>query len=177
MENLAVSISHTTRAKRPGEIQDKDYHFVSEDEFTALLQAGAFLESALVFNHHYGTSIAAVEQHLQRGQDVMLEIDWQGAQQLSKLFPNSIKIFILPPSRAALEQRLVNREQDHKEVIAGRMQEACKEISHFVEYDYIVVNDDFAHTVAEMTAIITASRLRLAPQALKLKQLIADLLE
>lgn len=176
IDNLHVSVSHTTRPKRPDEVDGKAYYFVSENDFKKLQDDGAFLESARVFDNYYGTSIKAVNNNLNLGKDVILEIDWQGAAQLKNKFPDSVKIFILPPSKTELEKRLITRDQDDKKVIAARMQAACNEISHYVAYDYLVVNDDFKTTTQQLKAIIIASRLRFINQAINLKDLFVNLL-
>ena len=141
---VSVSVSHTTRAMRPGEQDGVNYHFTSVAEFTAMLKRGEFLEHAEVFGNWYGTSQIWVEHTLAAGQDLILEIDWQGAQQVRRLMPQAKSIFILPPTRQALLQRLRNRGQDDESIIQRRMDEATSEMSHYVEYDYVIVNDDFA---------------------------------
>ena len=173
---LVVSVSHTTRPIRPGEQDGVNYHFVEESGFNELLERGDFLEHARVFGNLYGTSRAAVEKQLSDGLDVILEIDWQGAQQVKRQLPDSRAIFIVPPSRAALEERLNSRGQDDSEVIARRMAEAVAEISHYVESDYLVVNDDFEVALAELKAIIRSQRLTTPAQVLRHAELLADLL-
>ena len=173
---LVVSVSHTTRPIRPGEQDGVNYHFVDEFGFNELLERGDFLEHARVFGNLYGTSRAAVEKQLSDGLDVILEIDWQGAQQVKRQLPDSRAIFIVPPSRAALEERLNSRGQDDSEVIARRMAEAVAEISHYVESDYLVVNDDFEVALAELEAIIRSQRLTTPAQVLRHAELLADLL-
>ncbi len=173
---LVVSVSHTTRPIRPGEQDGVNYHFVDESGFTELLERGDFLEHARVFGNLYGTSRAAVEKQLSDGLDVILESDWPGAQQVKRLLPDSRAIFIVPPSRAALEERLNNRGQDDSEVIARRMAEAVAEMSHYVESDYLVVNDDFEVALAELKAIIRSQRLATPAQVLRHAELLADLL-
>ena len=162
--HLSLSISHTTRAKRPHEQPGVHYHYVDHSEFEQLQQQGAFLESAHVFGHRYGTSYAAL-QHQLATQDVALEIDWQGARAVRQQFPQAISIFIAPPSIQTLEQRLIQRGQDHPEVIQQRMQAARDELSHYDEYDYVVINDVFADTLRDLQHILTAERLRLTQQA------------
>lgn len=154
LDNLRVSISHTTRDKRPGEIEGEDYFFVSVEQFRTLLAHDGFIEHAQVFDNFYGTSRSHLEHLLRQGIDVILEIDWQGAQQVRKALPESYSIFILPPSRDILEQRLQNRGQDSDEVIARRMKSAVSEMSHYDEYDFIVVNDDLEQTIKSATALI-----------------------
>ena len=161
---LVISVSHTTRSPRPGEQAGRDYHFVDEAEFLRLIEAGAFLEHARVFDRRYGTTYAAVEADLAAGRDVLVEIDWQGARQIRERLPQTVSIFILPPSRDALEQRLRGRGQDSDEVIASRMAAAVSEMSHCGEYDYLVWNDDFDTALADLDAIVRARRLGLAHQ-------------
>jgi guanylate kinase len=161
---------------RPGEEQGIHYHFVDGEQFQAMIARGAFLEYARVFDNYYGTSKDAVIEQLQAGQDVILEIDWQGARQLHQLFPEAARIFILPPSREVLEQRLRARGQDSETIIARRMQEARTEISHYSEYDYLLVNDDFRQAVADLQAIIRARALRRQSQEQALRELLASLL-
>jgi len=173
---LRLSVSHTTRPMRPGEEQGVHYHFVDGEQFQAMIARGAFLEYARVFDNFYGTSKDAVIEQLQAGQDVILEIDWQGARQLHQLFPEAARIFILPPSREVLEQRLRARGQDSETIIARRMQEARTEISHYTEYDFLLVNDDFRQAVADLQAIIRARGLRRQRQEQALRELLASLL-
>ncbi|HRD49364.1 MAG TPA: guanylate kinase [Candidatus Competibacteraceae bacterium] len=161
---VAVSISHTTRPPRPGERDGEHYHFVAMDVFEAMITAGAFLEYAQVFGNRYGTSRAAVLAQLETGQDVILEIDWQGARQVKALLPDSPTIFILPPSRDALRQRLAGRGQDSAEVIERRMAAALDELSHYAEFDYLVMNDDFATALDDLRAILIAQRQRRGAQ-------------
>lgn len=175
-DGIGVSISHTTRKVRPGEENGVHYHFVDIPTFTRMIEAGAFLEHAKVFDNYYGTSEAAVVAQLASGQDVILEIDWQGAQQVRKRFPEAVGIFVLPPSKQALRERLTDRGQDDDTIINRRMRDAEAEMSHYAEFDYIVVNNDFNAALGELRAIVIAQRLRIRQQALKLKALIADLL-
>jgi len=161
---LQVSVSHTTRAPRPGEIDGQHYHFVSQAAFQQLLQAQSFLESAPVFDNFYGTSRDWVLAQLAAGRDVILEIDWQGARQVRQQLPDSVSIFILPPSRSALAERLRGRGQDSEAVIARRMREAVAEMTHQAEFDYLVFNDDFATALADLLAITHSRRLRQAVQ-------------
>jgi guanylate kinase len=176
LPDVNVSVSHTTRAQRPGEQEGVNYHFVTAATFQAMVADGAFLESAEVFGNHYGTSQHWVKDTLKAGRDVVLEIDWQGAQQVRKLLPEALWIFILPPSRTALEQRLTQRGQDGPAVIAQRMAQAVSEMSHYVEADYLIVNDDFETALQELRAIVIAGRLRLSKQELRHEQLLAGLL-
>lgn len=176
MDDLKVSISHTTRASRPGEVDGVNYHFVAREQFQRMLEAGDFLESAEVFGNYYGTSQAWVRQTLAEGCDVILEIDWQGAQQVRRLMPEAISISILPPSRAALRQRLNNRGQDPTEVIERRMAAATSEMSHYAEADYAVINDVFDTALQELHAILTAARLRVPKQQQRHARRLAELL-
>ncbi|HLF96768.1 MAG TPA: guanylate kinase [Methylococcaceae bacterium] len=173
---LAVSVSHTTRAMRPGEIDGQDYHFVAPAVFERMIAEGAFLEHARVFDNYYGTSQAAVEECLQRGEDVILEIDWQGARQVRRLMPASVGVFILPPSREILRQRLKGRGQDSEAIIERRMNDAIAEMSHYPEYDYLVVNDDFPRALESLREIVHANRLRIARQEQVLSKLLQELL-
>ena len=173
---LAVSVSHTTRAMRPGEIDGQDYHFVAPEVFERMIAEGAFLEHARVFDHYYGTAQAAAEKCLQRGEDVILEIDWQGARQVRRLVPESVGIFIVPPSREILRQRLKGRGQDSEAVIERRMNDAIAELSHYPEYDYLVVNDDFPRALESLREIVHANRLRIGRQEQALAKLLEELL-
>jgi guanylate kinase len=175
--DFTVSISHTTRARRPGEQQGQDYFFVERVEFERMVAQDAFLEYARVFDHYYGTARETVEATLAEGKDVMLEIDWQGARQIKKLIPSCLSIFVLPPSRDTLTQRLQGRGQDDAETIARRMRDAISEMSHYGEYDYLIVNDDFQTALEQMRAIVVASRLKTPRQAEKLAGLIESLLD
>lgn len=172
---LEVSVSHTTRAPRPGEQDGVNYHFVSKEAFQQLQQQGAFFESAEVFGNFYGTSQQAVEARLAAGVDVILEIDWQGAQQVRKKMPDAVGVFILPPSQQALRERLNARGQDSAEIIEGRMQQAISEMSHYPEYNYLVINDDFAQALEELKAIFMAGRLERDIQQQRCTALLADL--
>ena len=173
--DLRVSVSHTTREKRPGEDDGVDYHFVSEGDFLAMLEDTAFLEHAKVFGNLYGTSQAWVEEQLAAGIDVILEIDWQGAAQVKRLLPATRAIFILPPSRLTLLQRLTARGQDDSSTIEGRMAEAVEEMSHYVESDYLVVNEDFDTALAELQAIVSCHRLATDKQRQTLEPLLTKL--
>lgn len=175
--NIKVSVSHTTRAPRSGEQQGVHYHFVTVDEFKQLIDQGDFFECAQVFDNYYGTSKNAIEQQLAAGIDVFLDIDWQGAQQVRRLAPEVTTIFILPPSKAELEQRLNNRGQDSAEVIASRMAKAQGEMSHYNEFDYLVINDDFATALSDIEAIVLAKRLETQAQTIKQQGLISALLK
>lgn len=174
---MMVSVSHTTRQPRPGEENGVHYHFVQVEEFEALIEQGAFLEYAKVFGgNYYGTSLPAIEKNLAAGIDVFLDIDWQGAQQIRQKVPNVKSIFILPPSLAELETRLVGRGQDSVEVIAERMSKAINEISHYNEYDYVIVNDDFEQALADLQGILRAEKLTLSYQENQNQALIQELL-
>ncbi|NVJ60575.1 MAG: guanylate kinase [Gammaproteobacteria bacterium] len=175
-ESVRISVSHTTRKQRTGEINGQDYHFTSLDEFKAMIDQQAFLEHAEVFGNFYGTSRHWVEQQLANGVDIILEIDWQGAQQVRNIMPECRTIFILPPSREALEQRLHGRGQDDAEVIAKRMAAAKQEMSHFNEYDYLIINDDFEQAKQELKSVFIAERQAIAVQKSRHEQLINNLL-
>jgi len=174
--DLQVSVSHTTRAPRPGEANGQHYHFVSVDEFKASIDEGVFFEWAEVFGNFYGTSRKVIEQQLANGIDVFLDIDWQGARQVKALMPQAKGIFILPPSRNELERRLIGRGTDSDEVIAGRMAKAVSEMSHYDEYDYLIVNDSFEQALQDFGAIIKANRLIVTQQAIKHCDMLKDLL-
>ncbi|NJA08354.1 MULTISPECIES: guanylate kinase [Methylomonas] len=173
LDGLTVSISHTTRPMRVGEQNGVDYFFVSLDEFKAMIERQAFLEHAQVFDNFYGTAQRTVELALADGTDVILEIDWQGAQQVRNMLPDSESIFVLPPSIEILKQRLRGRGQDTEETIARRMQDAVTEISHYPEFDYLVVNDDFETALNQLKSIVIANRVAQRRQ----QQQIAGLLE
>ncbi|GEK47224.1 guanylate kinase [Bisbaumannia pacifica] len=162
LDGIEVSVSHTTRPKRPGEVDGVNYHFVDVPAFEAMIERGDFVEHARVFDNYYGTSRPAVQARLAAGQDVILEIDWQGARQVREQFPEAQSVFILPPSRAALEARLTGRGTDDAEVIARRMRDAISEMSHYDEYDHVIINDDFAVALDELCALVLTSRTRLA---------------
>jgi guanylate kinase len=174
--NIVVSVSHTTRPRRGSERDGEDYFFIDLARFTAMREAGEFFEFAEVFGNLYGTSRGAVERELARGRDVLLEIDWQGAAQIRRVFPAAVSLFILPPSRAALRQRLRQRGQDDVQVIERRTAEAVVEMSHHHEFQYLVVNDVFDEAVADVKSIVRAERLRLVHQAARHRDLIRDLL-
>ncbi|SFS43184.1 guanylate kinase [Succinivibrio dextrinosolvens] len=160
-DSLRLSVSHTTRQPRPGEVDHVSYHFVTNEEFEALIARGAFYEYAHVFDHYYGTSKEIVEQWLNEGKDVLLDIDWQGARQIREQTPDAKGIFIIPPSLEELNRRLVSRATDAPEVIEKRMNKAIGEISHYDEYDYVIINDDFEESVLNMRSIILANRAKL----------------
>lgn len=175
-DNLSVSISHTTRSIRPGETDGVNYHFVTKDAFIEMLGRADFLEHAEVFGNFYGTSKSWVREQLERGIDVILEIDWQGAQQIRHQVPESVGIFILPPSQATLEERLRGRGQDSDEVIKHRLSQAAQEISHHVEYDFLIINDVFETALEQLHSIIKAQRLTLDKQLIKHQSLLESLL-
>lgn len=174
---LCVSVSHTTRPMRPGEEEGVDYHFVTQEAFLRLAGEGGFLEHAEVFGNYYGTSEAAVSGELKAGHDTVLEIDWQGARQVRKRFPDAVSIFILPPDRETLRERLTARGQDSEETIQRRMNQAVEEMSHFAEFDFLVINDNFNTALAELAAIVVAQRQRLAYQVARNGLRIQDLLQ
>lgn len=172
---LGVSVSHTTRPMRTGEQDGVNYHFVSRDEFEAMIAEGDFLEHADVFGNYYGTSHAWVRETLVTGQDVILEIDWQGAAQVRRLVPECVSIFIVPPSAEVLRERLIGRGTDAPEVIERRLAEAEEECRHAAEFDYLVVNDDFGVALADLLAITRAQRLKMTVQQLRHGKLLAGL--
>jgi guanylate kinase len=174
--DVRISVSHTTRKQRAGEQNGIDYHFVTLNEFQQMIKQDAFLEYAEVFGNYYGTSRSWVQQQLDEGTDIILEIDWQGARQVRQLMPRSRSVFILPPSKEALEQRLHGRGQDEAEVIARRMAAAREEMSHYAEYDYLIINDDFDTAKSELKAIFIAERQRVINQQVRNAQLIDNLL-
>ena len=174
--SLALSVSHTTRSPRPGEIDGKDYHFIDVATFQEMVNREAFLEHARVFDNFYGTSKQGVIDQLQAGLDVILEIDWQGARLIREQLPAVVSIFILPPSRAALQQRLQDRGQDDAAIIARRMRDAVSEMMHYDEYDYLVINDVFQQALEELAAILLSRRLCLPAQRRRYGGLLAGLL-
>lgn len=173
---LAFSVSYTTRPPRPQEADGHDYHFVSHEEFDRKVREGEFLEHASVFDNRYGTGRAEVETALVRGEDLILEIDWQGARQVRERLPEAIDVFILPPSRAALEERLRKRRSDSPEVIARRLRDSVAEMSHWNEFRYVVVNDDFARALEDMVAIVERRGRRLRGNRVGLADFAAGLL-
>lgn len=175
--DLIVSVSYTTRPQRPGEIDGVHYNFVTPEEFNNKIQQGEFLEYAEVFGNFYGTSKSWLESRLAEGIDVILEIDWQGAQQIRQIFPKAVGIFILPPSRHTLLQRLHSRGQDSEEVIARRSQEAITEMSHYHEFNYLVINDDFETALVDLKAVMRSQRLSMSRQQEKYHSLIDELLD
>ncbi|MGR4070459.1 guanylate kinase [Halomonas sp. LR3S48] len=162
LDGIQVSVSHTTRARRRGEVDGVNYHFVEVAEFEAMIARGEFFEHARVFDNFYGTARPAVEALLEAGQDVILEIDWQGARQVRERMPDAVSIFILPPSRDELERRLSSRGTDEHATIARRMRDAVSEMSHYDEYDYLVINDDFTTALRELQSLVISRRLSLA---------------
>lgn len=163
-DKLRLSVSHTTRAPRPGEIDHVSYHFITNEEFEKLIERNAFYEYSHVFDHYYGTSREIVEQWLNEGKDVLLDIDWQGARQIRQQSPDAKGIFIVPPSLEELNRRLVTRATDAPEVIEKRMSKAISEISHYNEYDYVIVNDDFDESLLNMRSIILSNRQKMDKQ-------------
>jgi guanylate kinase len=174
-QSIRLSISFTTRAPRPGEQDGREYHFISAKDFLARRETGEFLESAEVHGNYYGTSRKWIMDEMQTGIDVLLEIDWQGAQQVKKQFPHAVGIFILPPSIAALEERLKKRGQDDTHVITRRLLAAGGEIAHAPEFEYVIINHEFDTALAELRAIVTATRCRFAQQAARNSSLFAQL--
>lgn len=175
LDDLDVSVSHTTRERRPGDVDGRDYHFVSRAEFERMIADDRFLEYAEVFGHYYGTSVEAVESCIGAGQDVILEIDWQGAEQVRQKLDDIVSIFVLPPSRATLIERLRGRGQDSEEVIATRTAKAVVEMQQYHRADYLIINDDFDQALVELKAVVIARRVTKARQALRHAGLITSL--
>ena len=175
-QGICLSISYTSRGPRPGERHAQHYHFVDKAEFERMVAAGDFFEHALVHGDYKGTARQSVEPQLATGQDVLLEIDWQGAKQVKLKVPDALGVFILPPSREALQERMRTRAQDSEAVIAQRLAAAREEMSHYTEFDYVIVNEVFSTAVDEMCAIFTASRLRREPQVARHAGLLSALL-
>jgi guanylate kinase len=176
LPQLRLSISHTTRTRRPTEAEGREYHFVTPAQFAQLVARGEFLEHARVFDNLYGTSRAYVEGQLAAGHDVMLEIDWQGAQQVRRAMPQCVSIFILPPSREALAERLARRATDSPEVIRRRLRDAVADMSHYREFDYVVVNDDFERALGELTDIVAGRGEPFRSDRVQLADLVDELL-
>lgn len=176
MPSICVSISHTTRKMRPGEVEGKNYHFISQQQFNDMLGEASFLEHAAVYGNYYGTSKHWVEETLASGSDVILEIDWQGAKQVRHLLDDTVGIFLLPPSLETLRGRLTNRGQDDQATIDARMEEARQEMSHYVEADYLVVNDDFEEALLAFQSIIRCQRQTLDKQKNQYQTLLTSLL-
>ena len=174
MPDVTVSVSHTTRPPRPGEQEGVHYYFVDPETFRAMVAAGRFLEHAEVFGNHYGTSREAVERLLAQGRQVLLDIDWQGMRNIKAKMPGAVSVFILPPSREVLEERLRGRGQDSAEVIARRMREATAEMRHYQEFDHVVVNDDFNAALEDLQAIIEAAPERARPVTADIEALLHD---
>lgn len=174
--DIGVSVSHTTRGPREGEVDGKDYNFVSQETFKDLIEQDAFLEHAQVFDNFYGTSQIWVEQELEAGRDVILEIDWQGAEQIRQQMPDMVSVFILPPSREELLKRLTGRGTDAQDVIDRRMQDAVSEMSHYGEFDYLIINDEFETALQELRSVVLARRQRISAQSQKQQQLLENLL-
>lgn len=173
--SVSLSISHTTRAIRPGEQEGRDYHFVSRPAFEKMIGRGEFLESAQVHGNLYGTSQTWIETQRAKGRDIVLEIDWQGAQQVRRLMADAIGVFILPPSLEVLRQRLTDRRQDSAEVIEKRLRAARGEIAHLAEFDYVIINSDFKEAVEDLVGIVRSARLRLDRQLSRHRDLINSL--
>jgi guanylate kinase len=173
---LHVSVSYTTRRMRPTEEDGREYHFISVADFQQLVEQGLLLEYAQVFDNHYGTGRRPVETELAQGNNVVLEIDWQGAQQVRRALPECVTIFILPPSRQSLEERLRNRRTDSEEVIARRLRDAVGDMSHWNEFDYVIVNDDFEKAVTDLVSVIEGRGEHLSAHRPELQGLLADLL-
>ncbi|MCO8067531.1 guanylate kinase [Acinetobacter schindleri] len=176
VNNLHVSVSHTTRGQRPGELDGVHYHFSTKEDFLNLVNEGGFIEYAEVFGNYYGTAQATVKEQLAKGHDVLLEIDWQGAQQVRRLFPESKQIFILPPSQFDLRQRLSNRGTDSVDVIEHRLGCAVEDMQQYVNFDYVIINDDFNKALHDLEAVIIANRLVLHQQANRHEKLIQALI-
>ena len=177
MDNIQISVSHTTRSPRPDDREGRDYFFISKALFEQMIQEDRFLEHATVFGQLYGTSKDWAKEQLRQGIDVIFELDWQGARSIKSLFPQAITVFILPPSLEALKKRLIGRDQDRREVIQQRMEGAKETISHYSEFDYVIVNDDFDRSLQRLIHIILAARQRQAVQALQHQDLLAELLQ
>lgn len=177
VEGLTVSVSHTTRLPRANETDGVDYYFVSREAFAQLKGEGKFLEYAQVFDNEYGTSQGSVLERLEESLDVILEIDWQGAQKVREIWPHAVSIFILPPSRQTLESRLKTRAQDSQEVIARRLSEAVRDMSHYSEYDYLVINDDLGSALTNLQSIVQAVRLQTVRQKQQHETLLQSLLK
>lgn len=172
---IDLSISYTTRNPRPGEQDGKDYNFVSRETFIAMMKAGEFLESAEVYGNFYGTSQSWIAQETGKGRDILLEIDWQGAAQVRKLFPECISIFILPPSLEALEQRLKGRGKDNEEVISRRMAAVRDDVAHVAEFDYVIINDSLNEALRELNSVALAAKVRAGSQLARHQELINQL--
>lgn len=176
VNGLEISISHTTRPPRPSDVEGSDYFFISQHQFESMLQQKLFLEHAMVYGHYYGTSREWTLEKLNQGIDVILEIDWQGAKQIRQSIPNTVSIFILPPSLSVLQERLQQRKQDNPEVIARRMSSAREEMSHYAEFDYLIVNENFNQALTDLQYIINAKRLSCLRQKYTFESLLRQLL-
>lgn len=176
LNEIVVSVSHTTRKMRPGEVSGIDYFFIEEKQFQRMIEQNEFVEYANVFDYHYGTSVGQIKERLQAGIDIVLDIDWQGAQQIKRLFADAVGVFVIPPSLHALKQRLIARQQDDDAIVAKRMQRAHDELIHYAEFDYLIVNDDFAKAADELRAIVIAHRLRMQRQVEEQRNLLSFLL-
>jgi len=176
MPSIELSVSHTTRKARPTEKDTKDYFFVNQRDFEAMIAAQDFIEYAKVFNNYYGTSKKQIAERLAKGIDVVLDIDWQGAQQIRRIYPDAVSIFLLPPSLTELRERLHNRQQDNNEIIEQRMQQSQHELEHYQEFDYLIVNQDFNVALTQLKAIVTAERLKKDIQIVKQSKLLSFLL-
>ncbi len=172
---IDLSVSYTTRAPRDGERDGEDYHFVSRDKFLAMAQRGEFLESAEVYANLYGTSQTWISQEIAKGRDILLEIDWQGAAQIRRLFPECVSVFVLPPSIVALEQRLKGRGKDADEVIARRLAAVSADVGHIAEFDYVIINDKLQEALRELEAVVLSARLKSAAQLSRHQALINQL--
>ena len=173
---IDVSISHTTRAMRPGEVNGVDYFFINEAEFEKMVSQNAFIEHAVVFDNLYGTAFEQINARLSAGVDVVLDIDWQGAQQIKRCFSDAVSVFVIPPSIEALKERLQARRQDNETVIQSRMNNACTELEHYSEFDYLIVNDDFEEAAFQLQSIVIAHRLRMSRQSIQQEILLSFLL-
>ena len=176
LHDIEVSISHTTRLPRSGEIHGVDYFFIAQEQFFAMIKNHEFVEYAEVFHHYYGTSIAQIKTRLQHGIDIVLDIDWQGAEQIKNIFPESLGIFILPPSLMELEKRLLDRAQDNIDIIKLRMEQVKTALQRYIKFDYLILNDDFQRAITELMAIVIANRVSIARQNIKLEKLLSFLL-
>ncbi|OGV37275.1 MAG: guanylate kinase [Legionellales bacterium RIFCSPHIGHO2_12_FULL_35_11] len=176
LDKIETSVSHTTRGKRPAEMEGVHYYFISEQEFSKMVKNNEFVEYAQVFDNFYGTSFAEINARLADGIDVVLDIDWQGSQQIKKLYPSSVSVFVIPPSLEALQNRLITRAQDTPETIDSRMLRAKNEMGHFAEFDYLIVNDNFAKACDDLTAIVKAERLKISRQIIRRGKLLSLLL-
>jgi len=176
LDNIEVSISHTTRPQRRGETDGADYFFIDKTQFSQMILQNEFVEHAKVFDHYYGTSVRQIKDRLQKGIDIVLDIDWQGAQQIRKLFPETISIFIIPPSLDTLQERLEQRRRDNAQIIKKRMRQAQEEMSHYKEFDYLIVNDNFNEALIQLKSIVIANRLRLSQQLKRQAKLLSFLL-